>query len=153
MNRGSRFTLGLFMNSLLAWFGTAVVETPLGHLYRVHNIDQVLEKEYLLSAGCALLLGYFVYRRWRPTSARWVWVMGFFWFVVGVVSVLHSQPVSVLASHPPSLLRTFSGADCIDGTRALGCRDWLLFTLPALRLVIYSLGALLCAGVGHEGSH
>jgi hypothetical protein len=37
-----------------------------------------------------------------------------------------------------------SGTACEHGLQAIGCRNWFLFTIPAVRTISYSLGAWLC---------
>src|SRR5271170_6257925 len=51
-----------------------------------------------------------------------------------------------------SLWSALSGIGCSAGVNAVGCRNWIHFTVPALRMVAYSAGAILCSRLQHTGS-
>ena len=40
---------------------------------------------------------------------------------------------------------------CNGGIDAVGCRNWRVFTIPALRMVTYPAGAILCSRLQHNG--
>lgn len=69
----------MLINILLAMFGNAVVESPVSPEFRVHTLPAILLKQYILSATCACLLGYLVYRRWQNAPAEWIWAVGIVW--------------------------------------------------------------------------
>jgi hypothetical protein len=131
---GIRTTLFWLLNLVVALFGTAVVETPLSRPFHPRTITDALVKTYALSAVIAFVLGFFVYRQWKSSMAKWVGLGGLCWFLFG----------TFLSIGRGSLWDQMSGTACEYGLQAIGCRNWFLFTLPALRTVLYSLGAWLC---------
>jgi hypothetical protein len=133
----------LLINILLGIFGTAVVESPIYVLWPVHTLPAILLRGYLLSAICACFLGYLVYRRWQAAPAKWIWAIGIGW--------LGFRAILLLAAEPTSVWSSFSGSGCRDGLHAISCMNWFVFTMPALRLVAYSAGAILCSNLKHNG--
>ena len=118
-----------------------MVEPVLGQrLLHPHTIGMFLIKEYLYSAVVAGLLGYLVYARWKPESARWVWLLPACWFAFGAFVTAGSVQ--------GGLWPHFSGMGCEDGVGTVGCRNWFIFTLPAVRGLFYSAGAFFCSCVG-----
>jgi hypothetical protein len=139
---GIRKTLIWLLNVVVALFGTAVVATPLSRLFHPHTITDVLVRAYTISAVVAFVLGFFVYRQWKPSMARWVGLGGLCWFLLG----------ALLSVGRSSLWDQMSGTACESGLEAIGCRKWFVFTLPALRTVLYSFGAWLCWRVAAHGT-
>ena len=139
---GIRNTLVWLLNAVVALFGTAVVEAAISRFFHPHTITDVLVRTYALSAAIAFVLGFFVYRQWKPSMARWVGLGGLCWFLLG----------AFLSVGRRSLWDQMSGTACEYGLQAIGCRNWFVFTLPALRAVLYSLGALLCWRVAAHGT-
>ena len=133
----------LLLNLLVAVFGTAVVESPVSHLFHPHIILTLLIKEYLLSVIAASFLGFFVYRRWRPDLVKWVGIIGACWFCL--------RAMGVLTTGHGTLWSEMSGTGCAYGMQ-MSCRNWLLFTLPAVRAISYSAGAWLCWRIGIYGT-
>jgi len=135
-----RFGGTLILHTIVALLGTAVLETAIGQAFRPHSIAAVLWKEWTLSLLCAGFIGFFMWRTWRGSAAKWVWVLPGVWFGLWLVLALS-------ASHSPSVLvggglwDQFSGAACDGGLRASGCRNFLVFTIPFVRGVAYSIGA------------
>jgi len=132
-----RYVSILLLNAVIALIGPAIVVSPFAHLFRPNSINQIVLRTYFLDAVGALLLGYLIYSVWQPEPAKWVWLIGTcFVAYKGSLVVIHGQ----------SRLRSaFSGTECRGGLMAAGCQVWLHFTIPALHLAAYSLGALLCA--------
>jgi len=97
MDRWLRTAGSVLINILLAIFGTTVIEHPFSLMITVHTIPEILQRTYLLIVVCGCLLGYFVYRIWQPHTARWLWIVGIGWFVLGAMPLL-----------PPSTLRSSS---------------------------------------------
>ena len=85
------------LNLLAAVIGTKVVEDPFDHF--VHFSDRtsaaILKADFLTST-VAFGLGYFVYRRWQPASARWAWVAGACWFGLGALHILGGRQRTML---------------------------------------------------------
>jgi hypothetical protein len=131
---GIRNTVLWLLNLIVALFGTAVVETPLSRLFHPHTISDVIVRTYALSALIAFVLGFFVYSQWKPSMAKWVGLGGLCWFLYG----------TFLSVGRGGLWDQLSGTACEYGLQATGCRNYFVFTLPALRTVLYSLGAWLC---------
>jgi len=135
--------VGVFLvNLLLAVLGTKVVEAPFDHL--VHFSDRtstaVLKADFLTST-VAFGLGYFVYRRWQPAAAGWVWVAGTCWFGLGALHILGGRQGTTLweisGSQFPLDIDSFV--------------TWSKFTLPLLRTIFYSGGAFCCLHIeGHR---
>ena len=129
--------LGAFLlNTVIAIFGTAIVTFPFAFFLRPHTIQAILVKGYATSAVVATLIGFFVYRRWGSSSAKWVGVVGVCWFMFRLLTPLGGG-MSLMGPE-------MSGIGCVNGVRNLACMNWLVFTLPTLRLVSYSLGAWIC---------
>ena len=144
MLRTVRFVAVLFLNVFVALFGTAIVQSPLAHLFRLHSINQIVLRSFLLDAGAAFVLGYVVYRSWQPLAAKWVWLVGTCWLAYKLAPMLaHGQY---------SIWTAFSGVDCNNGLTAAGCENWVRFTIPTLHLSVYSFGSILCARFGHTGT-
>jgi len=135
-------TLFWLLNLVVALFGTAVVETPLSRLFHPHTITDVLVRTYVLSALIAFVLGFFVYRQWKSSMAKWVGLGGLCWFLFG----------TFLSVGRGSLWHRMSGTACEYGLQSIGCRYFFVFTLPTLRTVMYSVGAWLCWRVGAHGT-
>ena len=144
MIRTARFVAILLLNVIVALFGTAIVQSPLAHLFRLHSINQIIFRSYLLDAGAAFVLGYIVYRSWQPLAAKWVWIVGTCW--------LAYKLALMLAYGQYSIWTAFSGVDCNNGLIATGCENWMRFTIPALHLSAYSFGSVLCARLGQTGT-
>jgi hypothetical protein len=58
-----------FLHLLLAVVLTGALDYPFVH-FDAHSIQTSIVKEDMLDAVAAFGLGYFVYRRWKPVSAR-----------------------------------------------------------------------------------
>ncbi len=130
-------TFGAFLlNIVIAVFVTAVVISPFAFVLRPHTIQAVLLKGYITSAVVAALIGFFVYRRWGSGSAKWVAVVGVCWFAFRLLTLMGG---GVSGMWPE-----MSGMGCVNGVRNLACMNWLVITLPTLRLISYSLGAWIC---------
>ena len=152
MLRWIRTAGSLLLNLLLAVFGTAAIQTPLSSMIKVRTIPEIVQRGDWLSVVCACLLGYVVYRLWRPSIARWLWVAGIGWIAFRIILLLPAQHVSALfpAQHV-SIWSALSGTGCSEGIVAVGCRNWLQFTIPSLRIVAYSTGAIVCSRLQHSG--
>jgi hypothetical protein len=130
------------LNLIVAVIGTKVVEDPFDHF--IHFSDRtsavVLKADFLTSI-VAFALGYLVYRRWQPASARWLWVAGAFWFVLGALHIVGGRQGTMLweISRSPFPLDLDSFV------------NWSKFTLPLLRATFYSAGAFCCSRIeGHR---
>jgi hypothetical protein len=121
----------LLVNIVVAVIGTAILDTAIGKTFRAQSLDAILWKEWSLSIGCAAVIGFGMSRTWRSDVAQWTWVLPAVWFGIKFI----------LAIGKGSLLFQFSGKACVDGVRSVGCINFLVFTIPFIRGVFYSLGA------------
>ncbi len=121
----------LLVNIVVAVIGTAILDTAIGKTFHAHSLDAILWKEWSLSIGCAAVIGFGMWRTWRSDVAQWTWVLPAVWFGIKFI----------LAIGKGSLLFQFSGKACVDGVRPIGCINFLVFTIPFIRGVFYSLGA------------
>ena len=124
-----------FFNLAVAMIGTKVAEDPFDHF--VHFSDRTkaaILKGDVLTIGTAFVLGYFVYYKWHLMSAKWIWIAGVCWFGLRAFGVLHGPPGTLLweMSKSPVVL----DIDVFN--------EWSQFTLPLLRTIAYSAGAVCC---------
>lgn len=142
------YLAGLLGFSFVAFYGTAVLESPLSHLYKALTIPAAFGKAYLLSVVLASLLGYFIYRQWQPASALWVWTVGAFWLLLRIALL-------AVGSAHASLWQQIAGSACLSGVPSIAqsCAALLTSNLAVLRAFAFSLGAILCATLGHRNTH
>jgi len=140
---------GLFLFcAIQAVIGTAVVESPFyGHS---KTVVAVLLKEYIFSTTIPFAIGYLVYHRWKLVQAKWLWVAGPCWFAIG--TSLWLRQASVLEGHFAALYAVMSGLGCVSGLASTGCKSWFVYTIPSLRIICYSIGALCCGLVARTSS-
>lgn len=127
---------GLLANILCAVIGVGILNTlsrPLVKLF-THSRASIILTEWIGSIVFAALLGISVQRRWRTRSARWVWIPGLLWFLVGLA----------MYSRLGNPLLTFSGIACIH-ERGISCVPFTVFTVLLVRCSVYSLAAFLSA--------
>ncbi len=135
-------TLGMFsLDVLVVTIGTAVVESPITRLIKTHSIAQVLCKESILSVLIATLLGFGMYRTWRSRTAKYVWVVTTAWFLLGTALYFGSLHGQVRVFAQPTFWLQFSGAAC--DTDSFSCVSFFVFTIPLIRSIGYSAGAVL----------
>ena len=140
-----KFVLFILVNVLIALIGTAVSETAIGSFFHPHSLSGVLWKEYALSMSCAVLLGFAVRRVWKTSAAKWTWMLPSLWFLIRVVPVLRATGSPSVLAHHNGISYQFSGLGCENGSGALECRNFFVFTIPFIRAVAYSIGAGLSA--------
>jgi hypothetical protein len=137
------------INLLIAIFGTTVIENPISSLIKVHTLAGILQREYVLNAICGCLLGYFVYRRWQLTAAKWLWTVGVGWIALRAILLLPAEHTSVLfPTEHKSIWSALSGSGC---SNAVSCTNELVLTILALRIATYSVGAIFCSRLQHNG--
>jgi hypothetical protein len=96
------------------------------------------------------VLGYIVYRQWRPRAALWVWLPGLVWFASRASEFWFAQPdLHVLHVQRHSVWLEMSGLGCNNNVES--CWDWLAYTMVLLRTVSYSSAAAWCAYRGKYG--
>jgi hypothetical protein len=135
---------GMFLgNFATAMLGTTLVVAPLHYLPRPHSAPAILLREDILSAVCAFGLGYIAYLKWKSESAKWLWTVGTFIFLLGAFHI--SQRAG------GTLFFEVTGR----GPRndAANLLDWSVYTLLFVRTVSYSLGAVCCWLFARDGTH
>jgi hypothetical protein len=136
-----RTAIALLANLLAAFLGTAILSSALGRsLWHPHSIRALLCISYGYDTVVAVLLGFSVFRRFKTRTAKWVWIIAALWLLTRAFLLLSSGGFSLWAQ--------FSGVACAQGTRAMGCINWFLFTIPFVRTASYSAGAWLCSRFG-----
>ncbi len=133
MLRGLRFLGLLLLNLLVALSGTAIIESGIWRIVAAHSIPAVVWKEATLSTVVAGLIGFFTWRTWHSTAAKWTWVFPAVWFTVGAIAV---------TGH--GIWGHISEWGALD---APGARSYFAFTVPLIRGVSYSLGAYFASCV------
>jgi hypothetical protein len=133
--------LGLYLGHFLtAVIGTAIVTTAFGMLYRPRSIGESVTRVWILDIVSAGLLGFFAYSISRSKVGAWVWVPTVIWFAFGTVSLIPIIRGQSALTPNRGFMHQISGSACAEGLRAAGCRDFIVFTLPLIRSIGYSLG-------------
>lgn len=120
------------LHLLVAVFATRMVESQLPFLLHLVDRRNLVLMEDCRGAAIALLSGYLAGLRWEPRIGKWTWVAGlsiFGW---------HALPALL---HHDSLNIEFSGGACLSNPASSECSNWMLYTLPLVRTVFYSIGA------------
>ena len=126
-----RTSASVAVNTVVAVFGTAVLESPLARALHARNGSAVIWREWITSIVVALALGFAVKRSWKSSGAVWAWILPTVFFVFKVLTDLGSGRVA----------SQFSGYECAVELVGGGCRIFLLVTVPLVRGVAYSAGA------------
>ena len=138
------FVGAMLLNTAIALLFTPVSEAGIAKMFHPPSLARLLLQWWILDFMCATGLGFSISRLWRNKSATWTWVLPVLWFAFGfLVAALSGRNQSILVNH--SIWSQFSGSDCINGLRSIGCRNFVLFTLPLVRGVSYSLGAYIAS--------
>jgi hypothetical protein len=134
-------------NLLTAAVGTAIIATPLAVDIRSTKltIRTMVLREDLLSAAAAFGLGYFVYRRWKPASSKWVWLAGLCWFAWGALLTVDGNHGTILWK-PPNV--SFLDFNMNNLYSLSSLENWIGYMLPFLWTIFYSTGAFCCSRVG-----
>jgi hypothetical protein len=140
MLKGIKFCRDLIVNPFIALIGTAILEGLIGRAFRPQSLTAILWKEWGLSFFCAAMMGFFMWRTWRASAAKWSWILPSVWFGLRfLLALLVRVSQGILTG--ASIWCQFSGTDCVNGLRSIGCRNFFLFTIPFIRGVSYSGGA------------
>jgi hypothetical protein len=105
-----------------------------------NSVRSSLFRVDLLTSVSALGLGYFVFQRWRPAAAKWVWVVGLCWFCQRVVFPPDGNRV---------VLWEVAATRSVLFTDWAAISNWTLYTLFSLRVILYSAGAWSSLLVGN----
>ena len=136
------FVLSFCLNAVVAAVAPEIIHYPL-----VHNLMRLYERTPtafvradIITAITAFGLGYFVYRRWHPRAAKWVWVAGLCLFAGRALVWKLRDPAGV--DH--SILWQMVGEGPSESVQGFG--DWAGYTIPCIRMIFYSNGAF-CARI------
>jgi hypothetical protein len=139
MLRYLKFLGSLLINVAAAVIGTAILDTEVRRLIPTHTVAAIVWKEIILSVVCAAFIGFFMWRTWRSSAAKWIWVLAALWFVFGYLAVARTGNVW-------GRLSGFSSGSVLSAPDA---RTFFTFTVPFIRAVSYSLGAYISSLVYH----
>jgi len=123
----------LLVNLVVAVIGTAILDTALVRMISSHSVAAIVWKEFIFSIVCAGFIGFGMWRTWRNSAAKWAWVLPAVWFAFGYLTV---------AGHGDVWGR-LSGFGSESVMSAPDVRSFVLFTVPLVRAVSYSVGAHL----------
>ena len=124
-------TIGVVMLSAMSWYSTV----ELLKLIRVNLTNKATTSVlfgvpgFPFQAAVAFILGIGLARRLRVKSVVFVWILPLLWFCQSAVTVA-----------PTSRLAYLIGEGC-QATQ--GCFYQILFTLPLVTSILYSLGAVV----------
>jgi hypothetical protein len=144
-----RLLLYVFLNTLLAVFGPAALES-LVHPSRLFNAYALwwrspvafLATEWITEIVGGALFGVVAAKIGWSKAAVWLWLIPTAVFVLAAGGYLsHHQP-SFLTRNT-GFISHFSGYDCVLGLQGSECNDYLRFTLPLIRVLSYSALALV----------
>ena len=129
----------LLINLATAVIGTAILDTEVRRLIPTHTVAAIVWKEMILSVVCAAFIGFFVWRTWRSSAAKWICVLAALWFVFGYLTIARSTNV----------WGRLSGLSSGSVLSAPDVRTFFIFTVPFIRAIAYSLGAYISSLVYH----
>lgn len=93
MLRYLKFVGSLLINLGAAVIGTAILDTEVRRLIPTHTVAAIVWKEIILSIVCAAFIGFFMWRTWRSSAAKWTWVPAALWFMFGYLAIARSANV------------------------------------------------------------
>jgi len=133
MLRSLKFSGFLLINFAVAVIGTAILDTAAGRMIPSHSAAAIVRKEIILSIICAALIGFAMWRTWRNSPAKWIWVPGAVWFVFGYLTIAGGTDVW-------GRLSGFGSGSVLS---VPDVRSFFAFTVPLIRAIFYSLGAYI----------
>jgi len=126
------------LNLVAAIVGTGLAEGAFWRFIHFSSLGWApMALEDLVTSATAFGLGYVVYAQWQPAASKWLWLAGLCWFVPRALLMLDGTHGSFWEITGPSFQL---------GPRSLD--NWFEFTLPCLRTIFYSLGALCSSRSG-----
>jgi len=131
-----KFGAFVVVNVIISLIGTALLDTALRRTIPSHSVAAILWKEAILSIICATGIGFSVWRVWRNSAAKWTWVLPAAWFIVGLLAT---------AGRGDLFGRMFGFGSASFGDAEV--RSFFVFTVPLIRGIFYSLGALISSSV------
>jgi hypothetical protein len=136
--------VGLYLGHVAtALIGTAIIASPMWKLHRPRSVSGALWQDIVTGFVCAAFLRLIATKISRERLGVWVWVAIVPFFILHIVSTLAGGSAdSVLAPAHDIWARIF-GFDCIDERYVGQCGNFFEFTVPLVRTVAYSLGAVI----------
>ena len=137
-------TIALYgLNLLVAIAVTAIIKSGFTNYTGLTDVAQVLRREYIFSSISAFGLGWFMYRSFQHSESKWIFAAGLFWFVQRALLLwLDQRSIIFGASH--GSLTEMLGLNC-SLSDMTSCRDVIDYTIPCVRTVTYSAGAVCCS--------
>jgi hypothetical protein len=83
MRRALRSVGLLIVHTVVAIIGTAIAEGAIWKLVPAHSVVGIVWKDCIFGATLATLIGFGMWRTWRTSAAKWVWVLPAIWFAFG----------------------------------------------------------------------
>ncbi len=139
MLRSLKFCGALLINLAVAVIATASLDTAVRGVIPTHTVAAIMWKEIILSVVCAAFIGFLMWRTWRSSAAKWIWVLAVLWFLFGYLSVARS-------GNPWGRLSGFSSGSVFSGPDV---RTFFAFTVPLIRTIFYSVGAYISSLLYH----
>jgi hypothetical protein len=139
MLRSLKFSGALLANLVVAVIGTAILDAELRRVIPIHTVAGIVREESILSVICAAFVGFFMWRTWRSTAARWIWIPAALWLVFGYLTIAGS-------ANAWGRLYGFSSESVLS---APDVRTFYLFTVPLIRACFYSVGAYISSLLYH----
>src|SRR5271156_6345342 len=120
----------LLVNLGVALIGTAILDTALWRVVPSHSVAAIVRKEFISSIVCAAFIGFGM---WRTSAAKWTWVLPVVWFVFGCLTIAGHGDVW-------GRLSGFGSGSVLSPPDVM---SFILFTVPLVRAVSYSIGIYL----------
>jgi hypothetical protein len=139
MLRYLKFVGSLLINLAAAVIGTAILDTEVRRLIPTHTVAAIVWKEIILSVVCAAFIGFFMWRTWRSSAAKWTWVLAALWFIFGYLAIARSANIW-------GRLSGFSSGSVLSGPDVM---TFFAFTVPLIRATSYSLAAYISSLIYH----
>ena len=133
MVRSLKFCGLVLVNLAIAVVGTAILDTAVRRMIPTSTVAAIVWKEIILSIVCAAFIGFFMWRTWRSSAAKWPWTLAALWFAFGYLSIAGNGNVW-------GRLSGFSSGSVLT---APDVRTFFAFTVPLIRAISYSVGACI----------
>ena len=131
MLRSLKFCGLVLVNLAIAVVGTAILDTAVRRMIPTSTVGTIIWKEIILSMVCAAFIGFFMWRTWRSSAAKWIWIPAALWFALGYLSIAGNE-------NEWGRLWGFSSGSVLAAPDA---RTFFAFTVPLIRAISYAVGA------------
>ena len=137
MLRALKFLGSLILHLLVALIGTAMLEHALWKIVPTHSGTAVIWKESIMSILFAVLIGFGMWRMWRSTAGKWIWVPAVGWFAL----------VGIALAGRGYVWGQFVGVGDGSDVRTADLMTFVAFTVPLIRTISYSVGVYVSSRV------